>query len=169
MIDCFRFSETTLEHPDFKRRYAWYLSQFIVILIVVWGYGIFGSAFANAQPEYQWILALFNPLLREINFKLLKYVVCKTAGAGDYSGKSVEIITQHYVYCKHAIFLAVIVGGVATPTTNYCIAAMDFIEAIIDCLRIIRKYNQGLEVGGKNFKLVRKRLMSFTLNFRNCD
>ena len=135
ITNIFRFSETTLENPDFKIRYAWHVSQIIVLLIGVWGYGIFGSAFANAQPEYQWILALFNPLLRDINFKLLHYVTYKTARkVGDSSEKSVKTLTQHYVYCKHAIFLAVIVGGVATPTTNYCIATVDFIKAIIDCL-----------------------------------
>ena len=142
-----------MEHPDFKKRYAWYISQIIVLLIGVWGYGIFGSALANAQPEYQWILALFNPLLRDINFKLLQYVTCKTAGAEEGSpGKLVKVLSQHYVYAKHGIFLAVIVGGVASPTTNYCIAAMDFIEATIDCLRIIRKYNKGLDVDGKKIK-----------------
>ena len=89
-------------------------------------------------------------MVREINFNLLYYVTGKAAGSEvGSSGKSVKILTQHYAYAKHAVFLAVIVGGVATPTTNYCIAAIDLIEAIIDCLKIIWKYNKGQEVGGK--------------------
>ena len=145
-----RFSKTTLEHPDFKIRFAWFVSITLVLITIVWSYSTLGSAYVNVQPEYQWILAFLNPLVREINFKLLHYVTCKAAGSDEgSSGKSIKILTRHYAFVKHAVFLAVIVGGVATPTTNYCIASIDFIEAMFDCLKIIRKYNNGQEFNGK--------------------
>ena len=52
-------------------KYAWHVVNIFALLIGVWGYGIFGSAFVNAQPKYQWILAFLNPLIREINFHLI--------------------------------------------------------------------------------------------------
>ena len=48
------------------------------------------------------------------------------------SGNSIKILTQHYAYAKHAVFLAVTVGGVATPAINYCIVGIDFVEALFD-------------------------------------
>ena len=124
----------------------------LVLITSVWSYSTLGSAYVNIQPEYQWILAFLNPLVREINFKLLYYVTCKAAGLDEgSSGKSIKVLTQHFAFVKHAVFLAVIVGGLATPTTNYCIASIDFIEAMFDCLKIIRKYNNGQEFNGKIF------------------
>ena len=89
-------------------------------------------------------MAFLNPLIREINFHLIYFASHKATNSEEgFSGKSVKLLTQHY-----AVFLAVIVGGVGTPATNYCIVAIDFIEAIFDCLKIVRKYskNQDVEV-----------------------
>ena len=147
----FRVSARILDDPDFKKRYAWYLSELLVLLIGIWGYGVLGSAFVNANPDYQWILAFVSPLIREMNFKLLYYVTLKAAGKEEAlitSGNSIRILTQHYAYAKHAVFLAVTVGGVATSTTNYCIAGIDFLEAMFDCFKIIRKYNENQEIKG---------------------
>ena len=130
-------------------KYAWHVVNIFALLIGVWGYGIFGSAFVNAQPKYQWILAFLNPLIREINFHLIYFASRKATNSEEgFSGKSVKLLTQHYAYAKHAVFLAVIVGGVGTPATNYCIVAIDFIEAIFDCLKIIRKYKKNQEIEG---------------------
>ena len=99
---------------------------------------------------YQWILAFLNPFIREINFHLIYFASRKATNSEEgFSGKSVKLLTQHYAYAKHAVFLAVIVGGVATPATNYCIVAIDFIEVMFDCLKIIRKYKKNQEVEGR--------------------
>ena len=133
----------------FKRgRFAWHLSRILALIFVAWGYGVLGSAFVGASPEYQWILGLLTPIPREIFAKLLLKVIYKAAGDGSQGNKWIEFLTQHYVLTKHAVFLAVIVGGVATPATNYCIVAVDFAEAMIDGLKVIRKYNHGQDIKG---------------------
>ena len=149
----FRISSSILDDPGFKKRYAWYVTEILVLLFGVWGYGILGSAFVNASLEYQWILAFVCPLIRELNFKLLYHVTSKAAGkeeASITSRSSIRILTQHYAYAKHAVFLAVTVGGVATPTTNYCIAGIDFLEAMFDCFKIIKKHNKNQETEGNH-------------------
>ena len=93
-------------------------------------------------------MGLLTPIPREIFAKLLLKVIYKAAGNGSQENKWIEFLTQHYLLTKHAVFLAVIVGGVATPATNYCIVAVDFAEAMIDGLKVIRKYNQGQDIKG---------------------
>ena len=38
---------------------------------------------------------------------------------------------------KHAVFLAIIVGGVSTPVTTYCIIATDYAANLYKGLKII--------------------------------
>ena len=120
----------------------------LVLIFLVWVYGVYGSTFVKAPSEYQWILGLVSPLVREIFAILLFKAAFKAAGANQQKKESIKLLTQHYAYAKHAVFLAVMVGGVATPTTNYCIIAVDFLEVIFDCLKIIRKFKSNPDVEG---------------------
>ena len=83
----------------------------------VWGYGVFGSVFTNAPPQYQWILAFVAPFVQDLFSKMLYKVACKSAGEGSQTNKSIKFLVQHYVISKHTVFMAVIVGGVATPAS----------------------------------------------------
>ena len=56
--------------------------------------------------------------------------------------KSTNLLVQHYLSTKHAIFLAIIVGGLATPSTNYFIVAIDTVFAVFDGWKVVRKYRQ---------------------------
>ena len=113
--------------------------------MIVLGYAILGSAFVKISSDNQWILAFVTPLIRETITKILIFFVCKAAGSK--SERSV-ILAKHYVSTKHAIFLTIIVGGVATPDTTYAIIATDFIMAIYQGLRIVRKQRKGINAKG---------------------
>ena len=135
-----RLSKTNPDEPNIKTKYAWFLSQILVLIIFLWGYGVFGSAFTNAQPEYQWILALVAPFVQDLFSKSLYKVSCKSAGEGSETNKSIKFLVQHYVISKHAVFMAVIVGGVANPVTSYCIMVIDFCKAMQKGVKIIKKF-----------------------------
>ena len=158
-IICSRLSKTTLDEPNVKTRYAWFLSQILVLIFFVWGYGVFGSAFTNAPPEYQWILAFIAPFVQDLFSKILNKVSCKLAGEGSQTtNKMIKFLSQHYVISKHSVFMAVIVGGVATPATSYCIMALDFCIAMKKGLGLIKKFRNDphmscSEIEGINFKL----------------
>ena len=122
----------------------------LILIFLVWVYGVYGTAFVSIPPKYQWILALVGPFVREIFAIMLFKVAFKAAGEEPQNYNSIKLLTQHYAYAKHAVFLAVIVGGVATSITNYCIIAIDFVEVIIDGLRIIRKYKTNPDVESKS-------------------
>ena len=158
ITNCYsRLSKTTLNEPNIKTRYAWFVSQILVLIFFVWGYGVFGSAFTNAPSEYQWILAFVAPFVQDLFKKTLYKVACKSAGEGSQTNKSIKFLVQHYVISRHAVFMAVIVGGVATPATSYCIMAIDFCKAMQSGWKIIKKFRNdpnvtSSEIEGTDFE-----------------
>ena len=144
----FRLSKNLRTQPNFKRRFAWHLSKLLVVTSFLWAYSMLGTAFVKIPSDYQWILAFLTPFLGEIGCMVLFKINCKAAGEqleGNQE-RTIDCLTQHYIGARHAVFMGVIVGGVATQTTNYCIAAMDFVLAIYDCLKIIRKHRKNEDI-----------------------
>ena len=126
--------QTGSQNPTFTNltsRPDTYLSQILVLIVANWGYSVLGSGFVNISEEYQWTLALLTPFIKDLYSKALY-------GAED--NKSIKFLTQHYVITKHAIFLAVMIGGVSTPTTSLCIMAIDFAKTMQSGWKIIKKH-----------------------------
>ena len=122
----------------------------LTFLFIIWAYGVFGTAFVNVLQEYQWILALISPLAPYMALKLLRKVTYKAAGqAGFERTRSINFLTQHYITTKHAVFLAVIVGGVATPVTSACLMAVDFGKTMLAGWKILKKFKTNPDVEGK--------------------
>ena len=118
------------------------------ILFLIWGYGIYGTAFVQVPTEYQWVLALLSPLVRDFYSKLFLKVAQKAAG-NEYRGKrSLKFLVAHYVSTKHAVFLTIIVGGVATPASSFCIMMTDFAKTLQTTLKIIKKHRNDPNTGG---------------------
>ena len=136
--------------PDIKQRYGWYFLQSLVMIIVnAMGYGVLGSLFVKIPQDYQWILALCTPLVKDAVTKIVLAVSFKSAGKDAYGKASVKFPAIHYVSTKHAIFLAVIVGGVATPATSFCIIVTDFLKAIYTGWKITRKFKTNQNIDGQ--------------------
>ena len=136
-----RIESATRMRPDFKTRFLWCVNKAGMLLLIVWAYGTFGTAFANVPQEYQWILGLLSPLAKYIALKPLGEIVFKSAGEGSKEKYSIKISFKHYITTKHAVFLAVIVGNVATSLTTYCIIAIDFSITLCQALKVICKQN----------------------------
>ena len=86
-------------------------------------YNTVGSIMSRISPNYQWIIALATPLMREISvWAMLK--ACSKAGGGAVPHK---LIGSLYIEAWHAVFLSIILGGIATTESTYCIIAFDFI------------------------------------------
>ena len=74
--------------------------------------------------EYQWIAALFLPIIREFNIWIgLK--LAKKATGGDVT--SAILACNHAVSTTHALFLAYTLGSVATIATSAIILSADFL------------------------------------------
>lgn len=121
----------------FKIRFLWFLSQSLVIVAAAWGYSLFGTLFIYIPKDYQWILALISPLIREILVKLSLEVSYKSAGYGSRGICSIKQPCNHYMETRHAIAMSIIIGGVATPASTYCVIGMDFMINVYRGLKII--------------------------------
>ena len=70
----------------------------------------------------------------------------KTAGKdGKDKLFSIQFAMYHLAEVRHAVFVAMIVGGSATPETTYSIIGIDFLINIFNCYKIIRKHRLGIE------------------------
>ena len=80
-------------------------------------------------------------------------VASKSSGSGSEVKESTKYLTQHYVITKHAVFMAIIVGGVANPTTSLCIMVLDFVLTVKGGWTIVKKHKKGFDVKGMNWKI----------------
>ena len=136
-------SEQTRSEAGIKIRFAWHaIGQISFLLFIIWGYLTLGSAFVQVPKDYQWVLAICCPMVKMFFSSFLLKVVGKAAGKDHASKRSVKLLVSHFVSTKHAVFLAIMVGGVATPMTSVCIMATDFAKTLFDTYKIIKKYNQ---------------------------
>ena len=139
-----RVPKSTRAQAGFKTRFAWFSSTYLAVIILAISYGLFGTAFGVIPREYQWILALASPFIRDFFKRFLLEVAYRSAGEGSRGKKSIKYAIAHYMTTKHAVFLAIIVGGVSTPETTYCLMAVDFIKAMYDGIKIVVKSKKGL-------------------------
>ena len=115
-------------------------------IFLTWGYAVYGSAFIKVPNQYQWILALLNPYVRDFFSKFISHVAKQSAGDDN---KTTQILTAHYVTTKHAIFLGAIISGVATPESSVCILLTDLSKALYSGWKIIKKSKLGANIEGK--------------------
>ena len=117
-----------------------------ILLIIV--YQFLTTLFDKVSQRYQWILALFSPLPRELFVWLLLKLASKALGDYDM-GTKLTII--HFVSLKHALALITVLGSVSTTETTYIILGIDFLINIYTSLKIVylvkfsKKENSGRE------------------------
>ena len=110
------------EKPNIKKKYFWFVFACCAfIAFMTYGYSFLGFAFALFPRDYQWILGLLSPLAREFYIWGLRYFVSKGLVDGSVDDYKTRLSTSYYMETRHAIFLAIILGSIATPITCYCV------------------------------------------------
>ena len=145
-----RLPQESRSHSSFKKRYAWHFSQIIFLLIITIGYAILGTAFVKIPKDWQWILALSTPFIKDFFSKLLFKAGSKARGNMSTGKRPLKFFTGHYVSSKHSVVLAIIIGGVATLLSSLCIMGSDFAKATYAGWKIVQKYKKGHNVEGKS-------------------
>ena len=146
-----RFPAIARKNKAFRKRFWWFLAYMPVINAASWGDAFLGTGFLMIPSEYQFLLGLASPLAREFYTWLLTATARKASGgsANDHI-KTIEYTTSHWVESRHAIFLAIILSGIATPATLYCVVGMDFAINIFHGCKIaynIKKKGHSVEDG----------------------
>ena len=106
------------------------------------------QCFCQCSTRDQWILGLLSPLVKDISIAILFKVAYKSAEDGEQGRYFMKFSVIHNITTKHAVFLAILVGNVATPTTTYCIIFVDFAKALYSTLKIIHNKRNGRNIEG---------------------
>ena len=133
------------QQPESKKRYFWFWVLVGVLIARIWIYAFFGVLFSIVPKEYQLILGLISPLLREIVKFLLTRACNKAAGEDAYEKNSTKFACAHYAETTHAIAIAIIISGAASTESTLCILGMDFLINIYHGIKIVRLHNLGKE------------------------
>ena len=108
------------------------MAYFFCIILVAWGYGSFALAFIYVPNNYQWLLGLFSPLARIFVVFVLNEISKSASGFEE-----TNLCSQHCMKSRHALFMAIIIGSVATPLTVYLVIGLDFLINIYNCLYVV--------------------------------
>ena len=110
-----------------------------MIILIAWVYNALGSELSNIKHEYQWILILTVPLLRELSLWSSIKVWSKAAEGISPN----ELTLRLYYEARYVVFISIMLGGTATPESSYCLIAVDFLTNLYNGLKIIKKSRAG--------------------------
>ena len=102
-------------------------------------YGFMASGLANIKQEYQWILMLTVPILREASIRIM-LKVCSKAADGILPNK---LTICHYYETIYVVFISIMLSGTATPESSYCLIAVDFLTNLYHGWKIIKNSKAG--------------------------
>ena len=122
--------------PSYKKRFAYYIISRIVKIFSTSVYGFLTTAFKEIPSEFQWTLVIVIILWRQLNIWLqLKISFKAAAGYCDHNILKLSVI--HGNLREYALFVTILIGSVASPSTTYVVLFLDFSLNIFSALRIV--------------------------------
>ena len=121
----YRFPREWRNNDRFVKRLRYFMIVFFLGQLVYLEYAILTKLLLTLPKDYQWILALFLPFIRELNSWAQIKMFTKFCSDGDPS--SVRIICSHGIGTSHSFFLAYTVGSIATVALSAVIIGTDFL------------------------------------------
>ena len=134
------FKETRVQ-PNIWKRFVWLVGVYVLGIFYVWAYSTLASELTNIEKEYQWILMLLVPILREMSI-WTNLKACSKSAEGSIPQK---MTINHYYETRYAVFISIALGSIATTESSYCLIAIDFLTNIYHGLKIIKKSKAGNE------------------------
>ena len=113
-------------------------------------------SFVWIQRDYQWIIGIFGPFMRE--FEIWQFEYLSNLAATD-NPQTRNLCRRHYMETRHCMFIAVNLAAIATDATTYLILGIDFAINMFQALKIAynMKYrNHSYEDGKINFLIESK-------------
>ena len=140
----FEFPVNRRNDNDFRRRLKFlYVVLFLISLLLPLEYSVLNKLFVEVPSKYQWILGFFLPIVRQGN--LWAATKCSYKAA-DSKAWSVQCAVSHEILARHALFLALIIGNVATKETTCWILGTDFIINVYLCVKIVYLQKRGIKL-----------------------
>ena len=106
-----------------------YVASFIEI-----SYKLYAELFIIVPQNYQWTIAIVLFLAREANDWIFSIIIKRISGFDDISS---NMIANHFASARHALFISLVIGRLASNETSYFLLGTDFLANVYLCFRIV--------------------------------
>ena len=161
----YMFPRKWRKNEEFRQRLKRFIYVFLFQQFTTIEYGIVTSVLLAVHIDYQWVVAIFMPFVREMNIWIITKLVSKATN-GDLPGVRLVLIQTNFT--GHSLMLAITVGSIATTTSTAVIIAEDFVINLLICLKIvyIKMYkNEDPETIGELIRKVHELVIGELVNF----
>ena len=130
----FQFPTALRKNENFRERMKYTFKSLLISATILIQYQLIVVLFLKISQQLQWILALFLPVVRELNLAMMLRL---TKTASQCKSWRVECSVTHYLNTRHAMFLSIIIGTVATLEASLIIIGIDVMINLYLCLKLI--------------------------------
>ena len=130
----FLFPREWRKNNEFRKRLKYLILTMGVTVDISLVYIGLSKIFLALPTDYQWVIAIPLPLIREFNVWILTKLAKKSAN-GDM--ECVEITCAQIVGTEQAIYVTYMIGSLATTATSVALLATDFLINIYISIKII--------------------------------
>ena len=132
------------QKPWFRKRLKFAILTQIYCNLLPVQYGMIQNIFIAFSGDYQWVVAIFLPLVREFHVWAVTKLACK---ASDGNETCQAIVCTQDVLAVHLVSVSYTVSSVADFTTSALIIGGDFLINVLICLKIIHlNYKEGIGI-----------------------
>ena len=150
------------KNKRFRCRLKWFIIAMAVNQCISMEYAIITKIFFATPEKYQWAIAIFLPVVREMNGRIITKLASK-ASNGDMT--SVSISCAQNVGAGHALFLSYTAASILTTTTNIILFGMDYLINLYITIKIIwLRKKKGNEVN-RQVELVQELVINEMVEF----
>jgi hypothetical protein len=130
-----RFPAKSRKDIDFRRRFKFLCGALMTnYWFININYIILGKLFISIPENYQWILSLTFPFIREFHTWIQLKLAYRAASSTD---TSVTLSVSHNINTRHCVFLSVMLGTKATELASWMILITDFVYNTYLSIKII--------------------------------
>ena len=134
LIIRFLFPTDWRKNDEFRKRLRAFLFAMAFNQTMTLQYSFITKVLLAFQENKQWVIAIFLPLIRDIDIWIMQKLAIKSA-SGNIS--AVLITTDLNMNTRHALFLSYVLGSISTTLSSCLILGLDFVYNIFIALRIV--------------------------------
>ena len=140
----FRFPKDWRDSNEFRRRMRYVIFTVISFIIYCMMNAVIIQLLQDNQSQYQAIMALSLPAIREIFSWICTKFMDKTSNGNSTGAK---IVLKYCFALQYSLVLCLSFGSFATDVTSWVLLAIDYSLNIALCLQIVRmkRQNHGFE------------------------
>lgn len=140
-ITWFRFPKQWRQQGELRKRMKYVILTVVLFIMYDLTNRLIVEQLQANQNQYQAIIALLLPALREVFFWICSKLMEKTSN-GDANGAKIAMKIAFSL--QYALVLCVSFGTFATDVTSWVLVAIDYSMNILLCLQIVRMKKQNI-------------------------